>query len=84
MSKLSTDDCKDFLMQHYPDSKRTQWKRVSKYKDDTGCVCRDFNNPSVGDVTLVEVNGSLELKQSTVVAVTPIVIKDNTVLVKSF
>ena len=42
MSKLSTDDCKDFLMQHYPDSKRTQWKRVSKYKDDTGCVCHTY------------------------------------------
>lgn len=84
MSKISTDDCKDFLMKTYPDSNRTKWKRVSKYKDDNGLVCRDFNNPTVGDVTLVEVNGTLELKQSAVVTVTPIVIKDNTVLVKSF
>lgn len=84
MSKLSTDDCKDFLMEHYPDSKRTQWKRVSKYKDDAGCVCRDFNNLTVGDVTLVEINGVLALKQSVVVAVAPLVVKDNTVIVKSF
>ena len=84
MSKLSTDDCKDFLMTTYPDSTRTKWKRVSKYKDDNGLVCRDFNNPTVGDVTLVEVNGVLELKQSVVVAVEPLVVKDNTIIVKSF
>lgn len=84
MSKLSTDDCKDFLMQHYPDSKRTQWKRVSKYKDDAGCVCRDFNNPSVGDVTLVEVNDVLQIKQAGIVEIKPVVVKDNTVIVKSF
>jgi len=84
MSKLSTDDCKDFLMTTYPDSSRTKWKRVSKYKDDNGLVCRDFNNPTVGDVTLVEVNGVLELKQSVVVAIEPLVVKDNTVIVKSF
>lgn len=84
MSKLSTDDCKDFLMQHYPDSKRTQWKRVSKYKDDAGCVCRDFNNPSVGDVTLIEVNDVLQIKQAGIVEIKPVVVKDNTVVVKSF
>lgn len=84
MSKLSTDDCKDFLVQHYPDSKRTQWKRVTKYKDDNGSICRDFNNPAVGDVTLVEINGVLELKQSVIVAVKPIVVNDNTIIVKSF
>lgn len=84
MSKLSTDDCKDFLMQHYPDSKRTQWKRVSKYKDDAGCVCRDFNNPSVGDVTLVEDNDVLSMKQVESVVITPIVANDNTIMVKSF
>lgn len=84
MSKLSTDDCKDFLMTTYPDSSRTKWKRVSKYKDANGLVCRDFNNPTVGDVTLVEVNGVLELKQSVVVALEPLIVKDNTIIVKSF
>jgi len=84
MSKISTDDCKDFLMTTYPDSNRTKWKRVSKYKDANGLVCRDFNSPTVGDVTLVEVNDTLELKQSVVVAVAPVTIKDNTIIVKSF
>lgn len=84
MSKISTDDCKDFLMKTYPDSNRTKWKRVSKYKDANGLVCRDFNNPTVGDVTLVEVNDKLELKQSVAVDVVPLTIKDNTIFVKSF
>jgi hypothetical protein len=84
MSKISTDDCKDFLMKTYPDSNRTKWKRVSKYKDDHGLVCRDFNNPTVGDVTLIEVNDTLELKQSVAVDVAPVTIKDNTIVVKSF
>jgi hypothetical protein len=84
MSKISTDDCKDFLMSTYPDSKRNQWKRVSKYKDANGNVCRDFNNPSVGDVTLVEVNDVLAINPSETIQKPPVVIKDNTILVKSF
>lgn len=84
MSNLSTDDCKDYLMQVYPNSARTKWKRVSKYKDVNGLVCRDFNNPSVGDVTLVEVDGSLQLKKNQAPIQEPLVIQDNTVVVKSF
>lgn len=84
MSNLSTDDCKDYLMQVYPNSARTKWKRVSKYKDESGLVCRDFNNPSVGDVTLVEVNGSLQLKENQAPSQEPLVVQDNTIVVKSF
>jgi len=84
MSNLSTDDCKDYLMHVYPNSSRTKWKRVSKYKDDNGLVCRDFSNPSVGDVTLVEVNGSLQLKEVQTLSQEPLVIHDNTIVVKSF
>lgn len=84
MSKISTDDCKNLLMITYPDSTRTKWKRVSKYKDANGLVCRDFNNPSVGDVTLVEDNDVLSIKQVESVVITPIVVSDNTIMVKSF
>lgn len=84
MSNLSTDDCKDYLMQVYPNSARTKWKRVSKYKDANGLICRDFNNPSVGDVTLVEVDESLQLKKNQALIQEPLVTQDNTVVVKSF
>ena len=59
MSNISTEDCKDFLVSKFPHSKRALWKRERKYKNDSGDWCRDFSNPDVGNVSLVEVNGIL-------------------------
>lgn len=59
MSNISTEDCKDFLISKFPQSKRALWKRERKYKNDAGDWCRDFSNPDVGNVSLVEVNGVL-------------------------
>jgi len=59
MSNISTEDCKDFLTKKFSNSKRALWKRERKYKNDAGDWCRDFSNPDVGNVSLVEVNGVL-------------------------
>lgn len=59
MSNISTEECKDFLVSKFPHSKRALWKRERKYKNDAGDWCRDFSNPDVGNVSLVEVNGVL-------------------------
>lgn len=59
MSNISTEDCKDFLTSKFPNSKRALWKRERKYKNDEGNWCRDFSNPDVGNVSLVEVNSVL-------------------------
>lgn len=40
----NTDDCKEYLVKHYPHTKKSEWKRVRKYKDNLGNECRDFNN----------------------------------------
>lgn len=51
----TTDDCKDFLVTHFSNSKKSEWKRVSKYKDANGAVCRDFiNSVTQKTVTLKE------------------------------
>ncbi len=52
---LTTNDCKDFLVNHFKDknTKAKDWKRVSKYK--VGDVWyRDFSCTQVGTVTLKE------------------------------
>lgn len=59
MSNISTEECKDFLVSKFPQSKRALWKRERKYKNDAGDWCRDFSNPDVGNVSLVEKNGVL-------------------------
>lgn len=65
MSNISTDDCKDFLVSKFPQSKRSLWKRERKYKNDADNWCRDFSNPDVGNVSLVEVNGILSFFKKT-------------------
>lgn len=65
MAEISTDDCKDFLISKFPNSKRALWKRERKYKNDAGNWCRDFSNPDVGNVSLVEVNGVLSFFKKT-------------------
>lgn len=41
--KIETKDCKEWLVNRYPDTKLENWKRVSKYLDD-GVVTREFKN----------------------------------------
>ncbi len=84
MSKITTNDCKDFLIKIYPETNIKLWKRINKYKDENGFVCREFNNPSVGDVILIENNETLQIKQSEIIKNDPITINDNTIIVKSF
>lgn len=45
----NTDDCKEYLVKHYPHTKKSEWKRVRKYKDNLGNECRDFNNTGYTD-----------------------------------
>lgn len=59
MSKISTDDCKNFLKASFPE--QNKWKRIKKYKNDAGQWCRDFESESGFATTLVEINEQLTL-----------------------
>lgn len=59
MSKISTDDCKNFLKASFP--KQNKWKRIKKYKNEAGQWCRDFESESGFSTTLVEINEQLTL-----------------------
>jgi hypothetical protein len=64
MSKITTEDCKDFLISHFK-SQGTQtvakdWKRTSKYKQDD-LVHRDFSHPELGIVIVVEDSNGLSI-----------------------
>lgn len=58
---FTTNDCKLKLIEHYPETVIKDWKRVSKYKDTVQLVCRDFEHPQKGIVTIKEINGALSL-----------------------
>lgn len=64
MSKITTEDCKDFLISHFKnighDTLVKDWKRGSKYKRDN-IVMRDFNHPLLGIVVVAEDNGVLSI-----------------------
>lgn len=64
MSKITTEDCKEFLIQHFKnngiETKEKDWKRTSKYKQDDIWI-RDFSHPALGVVSLGERSGSLEI-----------------------
>lgn len=59
MLNISTNDCKNYLITTFPETKASEWKRVSKYKDEKGQWCRDFSHTSLNPVTLVEIDGVL-------------------------
>lgn len=59
MSKISTDDCKNFLKSFFPE--QNKWKRIRKYKNDAGQWCRDFESESGFTTTLVEIDEQLTL-----------------------
>ena len=67
MGSISSDDCKAFLETnfHYP---AKEWKRVSKQKDASGTILREFTHPTAGSVVLAEAsNGQIHLPASVVV-----------------
>lgn len=66
MSKISTEDCKDFLVTHFMKLGLTtsgkDWKRAAKYKED-GVWVRDFEHSSTAvKVSIIENNNSLSIK----------------------
>jgi len=60
MSKITTENCKNYLVQYYIDrgavTQEKDWKRTKKYKNDDGLWVRDFNHPGLGNVSLLEDN----------------------------
>ena len=54
MSDITTDDCKDFLTEVFPDTVKKQWKRLSKYKNNQHFVVREFSHPIKGNVFIIE------------------------------
>lgn len=61
MSKITTEDCKDKLIEIFGDSERSDWKRTKKYKNESGNWVRDFLNKETEEsCSLVEINGDLE------------------------
>jgi hypothetical protein len=67
MSKITTEDCKAFLIHHFMtkgfDTNYTDWKRTSKYKQDDVWI-REFSHPALGVISLEEKSGSLEIVET--------------------
>lgn len=63
MPKISTDDCKKFLKESFPE--QNNWKRIKKYKNNAGQWCRDFESESGFATTLIENNDQLTLISKT-------------------
>jgi hypothetical protein len=61
MSKITTEDCKSFLLVAYPDKKNVEWKRIRKFKDENGDSCREFSHSDGSHISLVEKNGQLSV-----------------------
>lgn len=61
MSKITTNDCKLFLLDLYKDKNKVNWKRIRKFKDENGHVCRDFKHLDDEFVTLIEKDGQLSV-----------------------
>lgn len=60
-SKVTTEDCKKFLVSQYPSTTEEQWKRTKKYKVGED-ILRDFVCNSLSHkVTLTDKNGQLLL-----------------------
>ncbi len=64
MSKITTENCKDFLISYFKDkdieSSSKDWKRTSKYKENDLWI-RDFSHPDIGSISVIEKNGILEI-----------------------
>lgn len=65
MSELTTDDCKEFLVEEFPDTLKKDWKRVSKYKNNLEFIVREFKHTTKGSVFLMEdLDDELEILES--------------------
>lgn len=63
MSEITTEICKDFLVSKFKNSKKSQWVRIRKFKHNDKW-CREFKNPAVGTVFLIEsLNGLSFIKK---------------------
>lgn len=62
MSKITTEECKNYLDHTFPELESSQWKRVRKYKNTLGVWCRDFEHKGGNTITLAEVDGSLVIE----------------------
>lgn len=67
MSKITTEDCKFFLVSHFYNQGITtqtkEWKRNSKYKEHDYWV-REFSHATIGIVSLIENSNLLMIKKS--------------------
>jgi len=61
MSKISTTDCKQFLVNQFPETKTTLWKRVTKYKNTDGQTVRVFQYNDNKMIGLVENGNTLSI-----------------------
>jgi hypothetical protein len=61
MSKISTTDCKNFLVKKFPETKSTFWKRVTKYKNADGLYVRVFQYNDDKMVGVVENGNELSI-----------------------
>lgn len=77
MTKITTEDCKLFLQQQYPDLVAKLWKRIKKYKNEQGVWCRDFEHGSGLSITLLELNGVLQLGDTIDLNITAPVLDEN-------
>lgn len=66
MSKITTEDCKQFLLLKFPNLANKDWKRTRKYKDENSNWCRDFEHKSGEFVTLIEINNELVLSDAAI------------------
>lgn len=66
MSKITSDDCKVFLMDFFASKEietvKKDWKRVSKYKENDQWY-RLFTNSNVGEIILVEKDNQLAIHE---------------------
>lgn len=69
MSKITTEDCKSFLVSHFDTLNITtttkDWKRVSKYKENNIWI-RDFSHPSIGNISLQEIDDIISIYSPTI------------------
>lgn len=75
MSKITTEDCKEFLVSHYKSQGAVtltkDWKRVSKYKVNEQWN-RDFDHPAFGTVVVCETDDKLFIVNTASVALKPV------------
>lgn len=64
MSKITTKNCKEKLVEFFPYTKENEWKRVNKYKGEDGFWIRNFENKEHGkSILLIEKNDELNIIQ---------------------